>query len=190
MELKQKSIVRKKCKRYNIPHHAHELTFSCYRGIPLFKKRLFCDYFCHAVENARIKYEFDVWAYVIMPGHVHFLLFPAREDYSISAILKSIKQSVSRKALNWIKINDPNLLLKLRTGQKYESFRFWQDGGGYDRNIFGYESAKNSIHYIHTNPVRKQFVLHPRDWYYSSYLQIYEKKEGPIKVDLRYFPRY
>ena len=29
---------RKRCKRYNIPGEAHELTFSCFQRLPLLSK--------------------------------------------------------------------------------------------------------------------------------------------------------
>ena len=31
--MEAENVISKKCKRYNIPGHAHELTFSCYRNI-------------------------------------------------------------------------------------------------------------------------------------------------------------
>jgi putative transposase len=189
MYLEDKKLVRKKCKRFNVPFHAHELTYSCYNGIPLFKSRLFCSFFVNAVEFSRDKYNFDVWAYVVMPEHVHILLYPKDKEYSISNILKSIKQSVSRKAINWFRDNDQEFLKRLAVGQKYQKYRFWQDGGGYDRNIMSYKAARNSVNYIHLNPVRRKLVENPRQWEYSSYIQCMGGSEGGIEICLKYFPR-
>ena len=177
---------RKKCKRYNVPGHAHELTFGCYQGMPLFENKVFCQYFAEAVNKAKEPYAFDVWAYVIMPEHIHLLLFPYRPSYSISQILRSIKQSVSRKAVNWLKENQPGLLNQMVVEQPRKTYRFWQDGGGYDRNIFTRETAVNSAQYIHMNPVRRKLVETVDLWHYSSFGQS-KGRVGPIEVNYRYF---
>ncbi len=161
----------KKCKRYDIPGHAHELTFSCYRGLPLLKSTVFRHFVYEAIRKAMEKHYFDLWAYVLMPNHVHLLIYPSVNPYSISAILKSIKQSSGRKAVNWFRTNRPDYLRNLSTGQKHDHFRFWQDGGGYDRNVTTKKVALNSIGYIHLNPVRRKLVEHPKEWYDSSYRQ-------------------
>src|SRR5687768_13475534 len=51
-----------------------------------------------AIALARQGHAFDLWAWVIMPEHVHLLLFPRNRQYKISAILTTLKQSVSKRA--------------------------------------------------------------------------------------------
>ena len=48
------------------------------------------------------------------------------------------------------------------------SYRFWQRGGGYDRNLWSPEEIHEKIHYIHANPVRRGLVVRPEDWPWSS----------------------
>jgi len=52
-------------------------------------------------------------------------------------------------------------------GGKVEQ-RFWQPGGGYDRNIVTQKALLSSIRYIHANPVRRGLVQNPLDWEWSS----------------------
>ena len=189
MELKDADKIEKRCKRYDVPGHGHELTFSCYRRIPLLKNTTFSDYLAEAVRAAQHTHSFDVWAYVFMPEHLHLLIYPTQEIYSISAILKSIKQSVSRRAINWLRQHRPEVLERLKTGQKYGTYRFWQDGGGYDRNIFTHAAAIHSVRYIHTNPVKRGLVHWPQEWYYSSYRQMHSQGDGPLDINLNHFPR-
>jgi hypothetical protein len=51
----------------------------------------------HSIGRAR--HNFSLWAYVIMPNHVHLLLMPRAAEYRISVILKAIKQPVAFRAL-------------------------------------------------------------------------------------------
>ncbi len=60
-----------------------------------------------AISLGREKQLYNLWAYVVMPEHVHIVLQP-QSEVRISEILKSIKQSVSRRAIEWLKINEPN----------------------------------------------------------------------------------
>lgn len=46
--------------------------------------------------------------------------------------------------------------------------RFWQPGGGYDRNITSIEALRAMIDYLHANPVRRGLVARAEDWDWSS----------------------
>ena len=46
--------------------------------------------------------------------------------------------------------------------------RFWQPGGGYDRNITSMATLRAIIDYIHANPVRRGLVATAEDWEWSS----------------------
>ena len=176
---------RKRCVRYNIPGHAHELTFSCYRRKPFLTCERTCSYLVHAIMRASELHEFDVTAYVFMPEHVHLLIIPRPEQYSISDILQSIKQSVARRALNYLRKNDPEGLCQLATGQKHTRYRFWQDGGGYDRNVTTRDTLLTIVPYIHNNPVRRGLVKAATDWKWSSARDWAGNGCGPLPVDLQ-----
>jgi hypothetical protein len=80
---------RKTCRRFNDVGHAHFLTFSCYHRQPFLSRDRSRQWMLDAIARAREQYDFHLWAYVIMPEHVHLLIWPARREYSISAILKT-----------------------------------------------------------------------------------------------------
>ena len=158
----------KRCHRYNFPGHAHELTFSCFRGRPFLSKDRTRSYLVNAIMAAKHKHAFDLWAYVIMPEHVHLLICPCGETYSIAAILRAIKQPVARQATIYLRERNPEGLAWMATGQAGMPYRFWQAGGGYDRNMTSVETIVNAAKYIHENPVRRGLVTHASEWVYSS----------------------
>jgi putative transposase len=51
-----------------------------------------------AIDRDREKHAFDLWAYVVMPEHVHLLIWSCEPVYSISRMLTSIERPVSIKA--------------------------------------------------------------------------------------------
>jgi len=127
-------------------------------------------WFIEAIDVARRRWDFDLWAYVIMPEHVHLLLLPRRINYQVATILKAIKQPVARKALAYIRSESPRWLerLKIERPNGRLEYRFWQQGGGYDRNIHQAKTAWSVVEYIHNNPVRRGLADYPTDWEWSS----------------------
>ena len=89
----------KRCRRYNDPGDAHALTFSCFHRQAFLSRDRSRQWLVDAVELARGKHEFDLWAYVVMPEHVRLLLWPRQASYDMSKILTTIKQSVTHRAL-------------------------------------------------------------------------------------------
>ncbi|OHB55998.1 MAG: hypothetical protein A2173_07490 [Planctomycetes bacterium RBG_13_44_8b] len=188
--MQEERFIKKRCKRYNISGHAHELTFSCYRNQKFLLSDRTCQWLIESIEKARVKHNFSLWAFVFMPDHVHLLIKQMDEDYNISNILKDIKTDTARKAVKYLKENNPSGLSKLSTSQNYRKNRFWQKGGGYDRNIIKENTLLDSVKYIHNNPVRKNLVDEPGKWYYSSYNCWYNGIDKPIRIDKETWPLF
>jgi putative transposase len=185
MDLQQ---AKSKYNRFNTPGDPHFLTFRCYRNRKFLKYDRTRKYVVRAVLAARYKHRFDVWAYVIMPDHLHLLIAPDEENYSMSEILKSIKQPVARKAINYLKENRSAILRFLETGLERPEYRFWQDGGGYDRNVDSAEVLGEIMKYIHLNPVTQGLVENSEDWCWSSANEWINDIPGPISIDKKSFP--
>ena len=180
--------IRKTCRRYNEPGHAHELTFSCFRRRAFLSKDRTRDWLAEAIVRAKAKHTFHLWAYVFMLEHAHLLIWPSEPKYSIEAILQSIKQSLSRRALIHLRKHDPEGLRRLATGQRGRPYRFWMPGGGYDRNIVKLDTVRNAVEYIHNNPVRRGLTRVAEEWYWSSAREWEEPGTGPLTLDRKFFP--
>jgi putative transposase len=63
----------------------------------------------------------------------------------------------------------PNWLprITVHEGQRIRR-RFWQPGGGYDRDAIEIATIHSMIDYIHQNPVRRGLVQRATDWEWSS----------------------
>jgi putative transposase len=182
-------LPRKRKVTYNIPGHAHFLTYSCFKRLPLLSRDKPRTWIVEALANARRAFEFDLWAYVIMPEHVHLLIRPRRTTYRIERILPALKRPVSARARALLtSTNNHSWLKKLtvvRRGQPV--FRFWQAGGGHDHNLWNDRPILDVIEYIHANPVRRGLVERPTDWLWSSARFWAGDLSGPIAMDPLYF---
>ena len=174
--------------RYNIPGHAHELTFSCLKRQPLLDCKHARQLLADSVNSAAVRHNFDVWAWVIMPEHFHLLIFPCQDEYSISGILKSIKQPMSQSYQHWCRENNVEQLEQMKTGLRSPEYRFWQKGGGYDRNYWSADTIRTQINYIHLNPVRRGLVENPEDWEWSSAGYWLKDSDSRIRIEKRHLP--
>ena len=112
---------RKKVKHYD-NGEPHFLTFSCYRRMPLLSKDRTRQWFVEVLDQARAVHGFQLWAWVIMPEHVHVLLWPPFHSIAsdprskrgrISGILSSIKRPVGEKAVSYLSEHSPDFLQQL-----------------------------------------------------------------------------
>jgi putative transposase len=153
----------------NEPGHVHELTFSCFHGFSFLRAERTCQWLADAINAAREKHNFSLWAYVFMPTHVHLLIYLNELDYNVSAILKAIKQPAGTQATKHLKQHAPHWLVRITVKHRNRiERRFWQAGGGFDRNTIEPHVILAMIDYIHGNPVRKELVEKPEDWKWSS----------------------
>ena len=161
---------RKLVRHFNLPGHAHELTFSCYKRLPLLDDDARRRLLSRSINAAMDGHRFALLAFVYMPEHLHLLVFPQQEDSRVESLLYAIKRPFSfRVKQQLLALHDPLLAqLTIRERPGKETFRFWQEGGGYDRNITSIDAIHVAADYIHLNPVRRGLCESAQDWKWSS----------------------
>ena len=93
-----------------------------------------------------------------MPNHVHLFIYPTRNEYKIAAILHSIKGKTSKRYRDILLAESPGKYSKLciKAGNK-KVFRFWQAGGGFDRNLWNAKAIHSQLTILNT-------TLFAQDW--------------------------
>ena len=150
-------------RRYQSASHLHAINFNSFRKQTLFDTAEPRDTFLKILEETRIRYQFNVIAYVVMPTYVHLLLSEP-ESHMLSTALQVIKQRFSRT----------------RALQEHVWERRY-----YDFNVFSSAKLAEKIDYIHLNPVTAGLLLAPADWRWSSYRTYVFGEAGPVAVTLR-----
>jgi putative transposase len=178
------AYVEKRRRRYNEPGQPRELTFSCYRRYPFLERDRVSEWFRDALQKARTKFGFQVWAYVIMPEHIHLIVYPGEHAEAMSRFLQAVKEPVGRQAIAYLRTESPAWLERLAVPEgKRLRHRFWQPGGGHDRNILRTATLRAMIDYLHANPVRRGLVTRPEDWEWSSARWFAGIRPVPIEID-------
>lgn len=167
--------------RRETPGHARFLTFSCFKRLPLLQTAATRDIFENAVLEARKNCHFRLYAWVVMHNHVHLLLMPSLPDYPIATVLNQIKQPVAKTILaEWRRL-DAGVLPKLTSARG--DVRFWQRGGGIDRNVYSKYEFVQKFNYIHLNPVKAGLVERPQYWSWSSAPAYSGVTQGQLQPD-------
>lgn len=161
---------RKQVRHYDKIRLPHELTFSCYKRMPLLDDESRRLLLARSIDAATQKQAWRLAAFVFMPEHVHLLVYPTTTEARISELLFAIKRPFSYRVKQELKANSNPLLDRLTIRQRpgVTTFRFWQEGPGYDRNLNRERALVAAIDYLHANPVRRGLVGRPVDYKWSS----------------------
>jgi putative transposase len=146
--------------RYQHTGHFHFLTFSCHRRQPFFRSAKGRSLFERSLETMRIRYDFVVSGYVVMPEHVHLLVSEPRATV-LSTAIQALKLSVS-----------------VQSRQR----PFWQ-ARYYDFNVYTPRKRSEKIEYMHQNPVKRGLVSEPSEWLWSSYRHYQTGECGTVEVE-------
>lgn len=103
-------------------------------------------------------YNYKIFACVVLPEHIHFLIKPANIK-DLSKIISSIKYSFSKEL-------DKNNNISESKAKKREK-GIWHRRF-YDHVIRDENDLNKHIDYIHYNPM-KHYNIAPKDWEYSSF---------------------
>jgi len=167
----------------------HFLTFSTFGRQPFFPGKYAAQCFLRALATARQQCPFHLFAYVIMPEHVHLVLQPL-PNVRMQKVLWHLKRPVTAEAMAWIKQYHPSFLTRMADVQPAGkvTHRFWQRGGGYDRNLRSASDVHEKIKYLHNNPVRRGLVLRAEYWPHSSAANWILGRAGQVPIDWDYLP--
>ncbi|MGC4031713.1 MAG: transposase [Tepidisphaeraceae bacterium] len=156
--------VRKRLRRRDVAGTARYLTFSCYRRLPLFSNDAIKARFVADFTAAADRFGVRVLAWVVMPEHVHLIVVPDGDE-PLTPFLTASKRPIAVEAVRrWRSLGAPVLF---RVTDPQGRPRFWQPGGGYDRNVVDAELIEK-IRYTHANPVRRRLAATPVGWPWSS----------------------
>ena len=174
-------------KRKYFKDNSYFITTPVYKFIKLFKEKKYVNILLENIEFYRTKYRFKLIAYVIMPEHFHWLIYPAQDDVErVSDIMADFKKFTSRKLRKLMEEDKKIGRLKLFKPENFKKknwkYKIWQDGYD-DLGVYSPKVLKTKIDYIHNNPVRKGLVERPEDYLYSSARNYILDDHSIIKVD-------
>ncbi|MEP6467551.1 MAG: transposase [Parafilimonas sp.] len=120
------------------------------------------------------KKKIEVYAFVIMPNHIH-LIWKTLDKNGKETAQGSFLKFTAHEFKKYLIANNPDLLQSFSVMAHNKKFEFWQrDSLAFQ--LFKRETALQKLDYIHNNPLaeRWQLCIDPINYYYSS-AKFYEK---------------
>jgi len=105
-------------RRCHEPGDVHELTFSCYRRLPLFDQGDFRQRLSPHVDRACGELALQLVAFVYMPGHLHLLVNPLLPQPQIDRLLARLKRLYSAEIKRLLVATRNSLLQRLTVRER------------------------------------------------------------------------
>ncbi len=148
----------------------HFLTLTIIEWIDIFTKPEYFNVIIDSLKFCREHKGLSLYEYVIMPNHIH-LIASANEGYKLSQTISNFKKHTTREIIKLLGQDNRGYILNLIKNSfarkaGYEN-QIWQREN-YPEVVVSDEFFQEKTRYIHNNPVKKEFVKKPEDWFYSS----------------------
>lgn len=162
------------------------LTSVAKDRLPVFQTDRIKQIVCKALDEARNSAEILIFAYVIMPDHIHLITYNSRPPKDVLRFTNGIS---ARRVIDYLKENNfVSSLEKLKQEQKPRQYKYslWQHHS--DAFLITSEAMfMQKVNYIHQNPVRAGLVEQAENYLYSS-ARIWRHcplENEPLKVDIK-----
>jgi len=161
------------------------LTSVTNSRLPAFQKAKLKNIACNALNEARTSSGLLVFAYVIMPDHLHALIGSQRKP---SEVLRYVNGISAHRVINFLKETgfDSSLQkLKRENGNRQYKYSLWDHHPNL-KLISTENGLIEKANYIHLNPVRAGLVERAEDYRFSS-VRCWQRRpleDDPLLVDL------
>ena len=171
--------------RFHIEGHIYYITIVVYNRQCIFTRPSFIIPLYDSLNFYRYEQEFKLLGYVIMPDHIHLIIWPfgktnvpdIMRDYKKFTSTRIIRQATVENIKEWI-----NAFQQAGQETGRSANKVWQDSY-WDVNIYTERFLRQKLNYIHRNPIRSGLVEKPEDYPYSSYRNYVFGEEWLIEVD-------
>jgi REP element-mobilizing transposase RayT len=163
------------------------VTFTCHKWLPLFKEVNAYDTVYRWFDYLFNK-NIYVTGYVIMPNHLHVLLYFPKMHKALSTVIGNAKRFMAYEIIKRLQGNNKTELLELlhgdvkkREAKKGQVHKVFEDS--FDaKQCYSEEFIFQKLAYIHHNPVSKKWNLvtdfteyeHSSAWFYESGTKKYD----------------
>ncbi len=173
-------------------HRIHEdcsvyfITCSVFQWLPVFINEMPCRIVTDSLTYCVVNAELRINAYVIMPTHLHVIVFD--KDHNSGRLAESwnaFRKYTGRAMLDYVAKHLPPMFSKaFRDGAASDRMRrFWQPGQ-HPIAIASEGFWRQKLDYLHDNPCRKGLVRYPEDWRFSSARFYVEGKDDHADLEI------
>ncbi|MFA4880871.1 MAG: transposase [Candidatus Doudnabacteria bacterium] len=148
----------------------HFLTLTIIEWIDIFTAPKYFQVIIDSLKYCQQNKGLLLYEYVILTNHIH-LITQVKEGFKLSQIISDFKKHTTQEILKLLQEDNRkyifNLIKNSFARKKGYQNQIWQREN-YPEIIVSEEFYLQKANYIHENPVKKEYVLKPEEWIYSS----------------------
>jgi putative transposase len=172
-------------KRYRIEGSIFYITSNIYSRLQIFTRPSFIIPIIDSLNYYRYQYACKLIGYVIMPDHIHLVLWP-QDSKIVTDFMRDFKRFTSGRITRQAKVEG-----KIEWVSQFEQagsttdraeHKVWQDSF-WEQCIYTEDFPRQKLNYIHLNPVRAGIVKDAAEYPYSSYRNYYLGDKQLIEID-------
>jgi REP element-mobilizing transposase RayT len=172
-------------RRYRIEGSIFYITSNIYNRISIFTHPSFVIPIIDSLNYYRYQYACKILGYVIMPDHIHLLIWP-QTALVITDFMRDFKRFTSGRITRQAKLEGKSDWIErfeeAGNETKRADHKVWQDSF-WEQDIFTRKFLEQKLNYIHMNPVRAGICANVEDYPYSSYRNYYLHDNQFIEID-------
>lgn len=153
------------------PDHLYFVTTGAVQRQHIFKddviKRLIVD----SLDCMRLRKRLKLYAFVVMPNHLHIIIQCAGEN-PVANVIRDLKKHVADRVIRYYRVLDNQSILdslaSVTTRPDKQQHKVWEDGYN-AKDIFS-PDLRQKLTYVHNNPCQPHWTLVecPEDYLWSS----------------------
>lgn len=163
----------------------HFLTLTTIEWLDIFTKAGYFKILADSLKFCCKNKGLIIYEYVFMTNHIHLIL-QAKEGFSLDEIIRDFKRHTTKEIAKTLREDRRKYILRIintsLSKNSEDSHQIWQSGN-YPEIIETENFFDQKIDYIHNNPVSKEYVEKPEDWFYSSAGKRLINKESLLELE-------
>jgi putative transposase len=165
------------------PDHLYFITASASQQAHHFQRDVIKRILLDSLNTGRILGQYQLYAFVIMPNHIHMII-RCLGEYSPGDVVREYKKATSNLIIRQLEAEGDRQTLeafaKAVEHPQKQHYAVWENEYR-AKNIFSPEFLSQKLDYIHQNPVQPHWSLvdHPEKYIWSS-ARFYLIDECPI----------
>ena len=171
--------------RYRIAGDVYYITTVVQERLKVFTRPSLIIPLLDSLNFYRYRYDFKLLGYVVVPDHLHMLIWPQAEP-RLSDMMRDYKSFTSGRISRQVELEgQDNWLHEFevtgQTGSRSER-KVWQDSF-WEQTLYSDTFVRQKLDYLHRNPVRSGLVGQPADYPYSSHRNYVTGDSSLIEID-------
>lgn len=162
-------------------HHPQFVTITCLNWLPILQNDHHKQIIIEALQNRVAKQQATIYAFVIMPNHLH-LIWHLHDDIICEDFQRDFLKFTARSLLHFMRMNEDPLVESLQVKAADRSYQVWERNA-LKIDLYSEKVFQQKLNYIHNNPIQPKWRLskQPENYKFSS-AGFYEKGEDQFLI--------